>query len=75
MEDVAIVGVGQSNFSRACGISIKELAFEAFKEAMDGLNIGNTEIEASIVCSSMYHPQRSPENPISESLKLTPRPT
>ena len=31
MDDVAIVGVGQSNFSRACGISIKELAFEAFK--------------------------------------------
>ncbi len=75
MADVGIVGVGQSNFSRACGISIKELAFEAFKEAMDGLDIGNTEIEASIVCSSMYDPQRSPENPISEYLGLTPHPT
>ena len=38
MEDVAIVGVGQSVFSRKCGISIRELCFEAFKEAMDGLD-------------------------------------
>jgi acetyl-CoA C-acetyltransferase len=75
MEDVAIIGVGQSNFSRKCGITIKELVFEAFKEAMEGLDIVNGDIEASIICSSQYDPQRSPENPISEYLGLTPHPT
>ena len=39
MEDVAIVGAGQSVFSRSCGVSIRELCFEAFKEAMEGLDI------------------------------------
>lgn len=75
MEDVAIVGVGQSIFSRRCGVSLKELAFDAFKEAMDGLAITNREIDASIVCTSMYDKQRSPESPISEYLELTPHPT
>ena len=75
MEDIAIVGVGQSNFSRRCSISIKELAFEAFKEAMDGLEIANKDIGASIICSSLYDKQRSAENPIAEYLGLNPRPT
>ena len=34
MDDVAIVAVGQRKFSWACNISIKELAFEVFKDAM-----------------------------------------
>jgi len=75
MEDIGIVGVGQSNFSRRCSISIKELAFEAFKEAMDGLEIANKDIGASIICSSLYDKQRSAENPIAEYLGLNPRPT
>jgi acetyl-CoA C-acetyltransferase len=75
MEDIAIVGVGQSNFSRRCSISIKELAFEAFKEAMDGLEIANKDIDASIICSSLYDKQRSAENPIAEYLGLNPKPT
>jgi acetyl-CoA C-acetyltransferase len=75
MEDVAIVGVGQSDFSRKCGMTIKELAFEAFKEAMEGLDISNTNIDSSIVCSSLYDNQRSAESPISEYLGLNPQPT
>jgi len=75
MEDIGIVGVGQSNFSRRCSISIKELAFEAFKEAMDGLEIANKDIDASIICSSLYDKQRSAENPIAEYLGLNPKPT
>ena len=75
MEDIGIVGVGQSNFSRRCSISIKELAFEAFKEAMDGLEIANKDIGASIICSSLYDKQRSAENPIAEYLGLNPKPT
>lgn len=75
MENVAIVGVGQSHFSRKCGMTIKELAFEAFKEAMEGLEIQNTDIDSLIVCSSLYDRQRSAENPITEYLGLNPKPT
>ncbi len=39
MEDVAIIGVGQTAFSRKCGVSVRELCFEAFKESMEGLDI------------------------------------
>lgn len=76
MEDVAIVGVGQSVFSRNCGVSIRELCFEAYKEAMDGLNLSPKEIDASIVCSAPeYDKQRTPAALISEYLGLTPKPT
>jgi acetyl-CoA C-acetyltransferase len=75
MQRVAIVGVGQSNFSRRCGVSIKELAFDAFKEAMHGLDIAHTDIDASIFCSSTYDRQRSPESPITEYLGFAPHPT
>lgn len=75
MEDVAIVGVGQSNFSRSCGVSIRELCFDAFKEAMEGLEITNQDIDASITCSAPeYDKQRTPSGLISEYLELTPRP-
>jgi len=76
MEDVAIVGAGQSVFSRQCGISIKELCFEAFKEAMEGLDIATGDIDASIICSAPeYDKQRTPSGLISEYLELTPKPT
>ncbi len=76
MADVAIVGVGQSAFTRQCGISIRELCFEAFKEAMEGLDITTDEIDASIICSAPeYDKQRTPSGLISEYLELTPKPT
>jgi len=76
MQDVAIVGVGQSVFSRKCGVSIRELCFEAYTEAMEGLDITNSDIDASIICSAPeYDKQRSPAGLISEYLELTPKPT
>jgi len=73
--DVAIVGVGQSNFTRKCEISIRELCFDAFKEAMEGLEITNKDIDASITCSAPeYDKQRTPSGLISEYLELTPSP-
>jgi len=76
MEDVAIVGVGQSVFSRGCGESIRELSFEAYKEAMEGLDITGDDIDASVVGSAPeYDKQRSPSGLISEYLELTPKPT
>lgn len=76
MQDVAIVGVGQSVFSRKCGVSIRELCFEAYTEAMEGLDITNSDIDASIICSAPeYDKQRSPAGSISEYLTLTPKPS
>jgi acetyl-CoA C-acetyltransferase len=72
----AIVGVGQTPFSRSCGMSIRELCFEAFKEAMADINLTPKEIDASIVCSAPeYDKQRSPSGLVSEYLGLTPKPT
>lgn len=76
MEDVAIVGAGQSVFTRKCGVSIRELCFEAFKESMEGLDITTGDIDASIICSAPeYDKQRTPSGLISEYLELTPKPT
>ena len=73
---VAIVGVGQTPFSRNCGMSIRELCFEAFKDALEGINLTPKEIDASIICSAPeYDKQRSPAGLISEYLGLTPKPT
>jgi len=75
MEDIAIVGVGQSVFSRKCGVSIRELCFDAFKEAMEGLDMTTKDIDASITCSAPeYDKQRTPSGLISEYLELTPKP-
>jgi acetyl-CoA C-acetyltransferase len=75
MEDIAIVGVGQSTFSRKCGVSIRELCFDAFKEAMEGLDMTTKDIDASITCSAPeYDKQRTPSGLISEYLELTPKP-
>ena len=75
MEDIAIIGAGQSVFSRKCGVSTRELCYEAFKEAMEGLDITNRDIDASITCSAPeYDKQRTPSGLISEYLELTPSP-
>jgi len=76
MEDVAIVGAGQTAFSRSCGVSVRELCFDAFREAVEGLDITTKDIDASIICSAPeYDKQRSPSGLISEYMGLTPKPT
>jgi acetyl-CoA C-acetyltransferase len=76
MAGVAIIGAGQTVFSRKCGVALRELCFDAFKEAMEGLNIKNKDIDGSIICSAPeYDKQRSPAGLISEYLDLTPSPT
>ncbi len=75
-EKVAIIGVGQSPFVRGYEGSIRELAFEAYKEAMEDANISNEDIDATIVCSAPeYDKQRSPASLIMEYLGLLPQPT
>jgi len=76
MKKVGIIGVGQSNFVRGYPGSIRELAFEGFKEAMGNAKIQTKDIDASIVASAPeYDKQRSPAGVIAEYLGLIPQPT
>jgi len=73
---VAIIGVGQSAFVRGYPGSIRELAFEAFREAMEDAKLEAKDIGASIVASAPeYDRQRSPAGVIAEYLGLIPQPT
>lgn len=75
-KDVAIIGVGQSPFYRGYRGSIRELAFEAFREAVQDAGISPKDIGASIICSAPeYDNQRSPSGIIAEYLGLNPQPT
>jgi len=76
MGRVGIIGVGQSAFVRGYPGSIRELAYEGFKEAMEDAQISSQDIDASIVCSAPeYDKQRSPAGVIAEYLGLIPQPT
>ncbi|MGB3860901.1 MAG: hypothetical protein WA915_02375 [Candidatus Aminicenantaceae bacterium] len=76
MSKVGIIGVGQSGFVRGYPGSIRELAFEGFKEAMLDAQIAVADIDASIICSAPeYDKQRSPSGVFAEYLGLIPQPT
>lgn len=76
MGKVGIIGVGQSSFVRGYPGSIRELAFEGFKEAVQDAQITAKDIDASIICSAPeYDKQRSPSGVFAEYLGLIPQPT
>jgi len=76
MGKVGIIGVGQSVFSRKYLGSLRELVFEAYKEAMEETGIANSDIDATVICSAPeYDKQRSPAGVIAEYLGLNPQPT
>lgn len=76
MGKVAIIGVGQTAFVRNYPGSVRELAFDGFKEALQDAKIKTTDIDASIVCSAPeYDKQRSPAGVLAEYLGLNPQPT
>jgi len=76
MDKVAIIGVGQSAFVRGYPGSIRELAFEGFKEAMQDAQVSVEDVDASIICSAPeYDKQRSPSGVFAEYLGLIPQPT
>jgi acetyl-CoA C-acetyltransferase len=76
MGKVAIIGVGQSSFVRSYPGSIRELAFEGFKEAMQDAHMSTKDIDASVICSAPeYDKQRSPAGVFAEYLGLNPQPT
>jgi acetyl-CoA C-acetyltransferase len=76
MRKAAIIGVGQSTFVRKYPGSIRELAFEGFKEAITDAGITTQDIDASVFCSAPeYDKQRSPSAVVAEYLGLNPQPT
>lgn len=76
MSKVAIIGVGQSTFVRSYPGSIRELAFEGFKDALADAQITTRDIGASVICSAPeYDKQRSPAGVFAEYLGLNPQPT
>ena len=76
MSKVAIIGVGQSAFVRSYPGSIRELAFEGFKDALANAQITTRDIGASVICSAPeYDKQRSPAGVFAEYLGLNPQPT
>jgi acetyl-CoA C-acetyltransferase len=76
MGKVGIIGVGQSAFVRGFPGSIRELAFEGYKECMADAKLSVTDIDATVVCSAPeYDKQRSPAGVLAEYLGLTPQPT
>jgi len=76
MKEVAIVGIGQSAFVRGYEGSIRELAFEAYREAITDAGIKPSDLGASVICSAPeYDKQRTPAGVIAEYLGLTPQPT
>ncbi|MFH0821698.1 MAG: thiolase domain-containing protein [Pseudomonadota bacterium] len=76
MRKVAVIGVGQSAFVRAYPGSIRELAFEAYREAMKDAGLKPGQIDASVICSAPeYDKQRTPAGLMAEYLGLNPQPT
>ena len=76
MSKVAIIGVGQSTFVRSYPGSIRELAFDGFRDAMADAQITSRDIGASVICSAPeYDKQRSPAGVFAEYLGLNPQPT
>ncbi len=76
MGRIAIIGVGHSKFGRRSDASLRELAFEAYSQALDDAGIEPSVIDGSLVCSAThYDKQRSPAGVVAEYLGLNPEPT
>jgi acetyl-CoA C-acetyltransferase len=76
MSRVAVVGVGISKFGIRKDASLRELAFEAFKEAMEDANIQKDEIQAVITscASDEFAMGIQPGAAVQDYLGLNPRP-
>ncbi|MFX0084832.1 MAG: thiolase domain-containing protein [Candidatus Hodarchaeota archaeon] len=75
MSQVGIIGIGHSKFGRRDDVTVQELAFEPFVEALNDVGIDRKDIEATIIgASPVYMTQRSIAGPVTEYLGLNPQP-
>jgi acetyl-CoA C-acetyltransferase len=76
MTKVGIIGLGHGVFGRRSDATVQELAFEAFREAMEDAGIDRSAIDASVIGAvPEYHKQRSLAGVVQEYLGLVPKPT
>ena len=76
MTRVGIVGLGHGVFGRRSDATVQELAFEAFRAAMEDAGIDRDAVDASVIGSvPEYHKQRSLAGVVQEYLGLVPKPT
>ncbi len=76
MTRVGIIGLGHGVFGRRSDATVQELAFEAFRAAMDDAGIDRDAVDASVIGSvPEYHKQRSLAGVVQEYLGLVPKPT
>ncbi|MHA2168700.1 MAG: thiolase domain-containing protein [Candidatus Kariarchaeaceae archaeon] len=73
--DVGVIGIGHSKFGRRDDVTVQELAFEPFVEALNDAGIQREDIGATVIgASPVYMTQRSIAGPITEYLGLNPQP-
>lgn len=76
MTRVGIIGLGHGVFGRRSDATVQELAFEAFRAAMEDAGIDRDAVDASVIGSvPEYHKQRSLAGVVQEYLGLVPKPT
>ncbi|MEW6742230.1 MAG: thiolase domain-containing protein [Planctomycetota bacterium] len=75
MARVGIIGTGHGVFGRRSDATVQELAFEAFREAVQDAGIDRDAIDAAVIGAvPEYHKQRSMPGVVQEYLGLNPRP-
>jgi acetyl-CoA C-acetyltransferase len=76
MSRVGIIGIGHGVFGRRSDATVQELAFEAFRAAIEDAGIEKDDLDASVIGSvPEYHKQRSLPGVVQEYLGLVPKPT
>ncbi len=76
MARVGIIGAGHGKFGRRSDATVQELAFEAFRMAMEDAGIERGMLDASVIAAvPEYHKQRSVAGVVQEYLNLNPLPT
>ena len=70
-----VIGIGHGKFGRR-EVTVQELAFEPFREALEDSGLHQKDLDALIVGSSPeYHRQRSLSGVVAEYLGMNPKPT
>jgi acetyl-CoA C-acetyltransferase len=76
MSRVGVIGIGHGQFGRRSDATVQELAFEAFRLALQDSGLAREQIDASVIAAvPEYHKQRSVAGVVQEYLNLNPKPT